>query len=79
MGNLSHEQIPDTNTLRQILKGEKLVQVSFLALQIFLTRAIRDIKENAGNLDKNCALFEELLKKYRDVPSVSKDISNMIL
>lgn len=69
--------MPSHQALKDVLLEKKYLTFEFLAVQIFLTRAKRQVKEEPSTLDANVRAFSELLYKYKSLPAVMNDIEKM--
>ncbi len=63
---------------KAILTGQKEVAFSFLAVNIFLSRAKMDVKNNPDTLDKYVGEIWELFNKNAHLPSVQKDLAKIL-
>lgn len=64
--------------MKEILLQKKKVEFEFLAIQIFLTRTVREIKENPSMLSQNIEKFGSLLEKNKSIPAVQRDIDRIV-
>lgn len=68
---------PDRRIMEAILTKKKTVSFEFLALQIFLSRAIRSVEENPESLGMRVKQFDEFLDKYMVFPELRKDLEKL--
>lgn len=70
--------IPNNQALKDILTEKKSLNFEFLAIQIFVTREKKRVKEDPSSLDASVKAFSDLLSKYRSSTAVIRDIEKMV-
>ena len=70
--------IPSNQALKDILTEKKVLTFEFLAIQIFVSREKKRVKDEPSTLDASVKAFADLLTKYRSSTAVIKDIEKMI-